>query len=181
MADEGLDNLSEGEEAPAPVKKGGGGFIVGLLKWIAIGIGGIVLIAVISIIVVKSVGGSSSNAAPVDRISDDYKVKREVLDWYRSLDEIRTKTNDDPSGTVTVAIALGYKKDDKAVSTEITQRNIELIDFLRRYFTEKTMLELEPRNETNLKIELRNAINDEILSNSKIKDIAFTKFDVLKP
>ena len=93
---------------------------------------------------------------------------------------IRTKTSDDISASVVVDIALGYKKDDKATSTEITQRNIELKDFLRRYFTEKTIAELKPQNEQKLKIELRNAINDEILSTSKIRDISFLQLDVLE-
>ncbi|MDE7382411.1 MAG: flagellar basal body protein FliL, partial [Treponemataceae bacterium] len=65
-------------------------------------------------------------------------------------------------------------------STEITQRNIELKDFLRRYFTEKTAAQLRPQNENNLKIELKNAINDEILSSSKIKDISFLQLDVVE-
>ena len=82
--------------------------------------------------------------------------------------------------TLFTAHNLGYKKDDKATSTEITQRTIELKDFLRRYFTEKTIVELRPQNEQKLKIELRNAINDEILSSSKIKDVSFQQLDVLE-
>lgn len=190
MADENANaaasadlNMEEGgdEGAPAAKKGGGAGFIVGLLKYIAIGLGAIILIVVISFVVAKLATKNTSSSSAMELISDDYKVKREPLDWYSSIEEVRAKTNDNPAGTVTVKVVLGYKKDDKAVSTEITSRNIELIDFLRRYFTEKTMLELKPRNEDKLKIELRNAINDEILSTSKIKDIAFTKFDVLEP
>ena len=113
-------------------------------------------------------------------ISDEYAVQREVLDWYTSLGAIRTKSSDEIPASVVVDIALGYKKDDKATSTEITQRNIELKDFLRRYFTEKTIAELKPQNEQKLKIELRNAINDEILSTSKIKDISFLQLDVIE-
>ncbi|HAH63334.1 MAG TPA: flagellar basal body protein FliL, partial [Treponema sp.] len=82
--------------------------------------------------------------------------------------------------SVVVNIALGYKKDDKATATEITERKIELTDFLRRYFTEKTIAELKPQNEQKLKIELRNAINDEILSNSKIRDVSFQQLDVVE-
>lgn len=183
MADDGLNNLDEGAEgAPAPAKKGAGmSVIVGLLKMGAMILGGIVLVVVISFFVANQVSKNASNANNVPSISDEYRAKPEVLDWYRSLNEVRTKTSDDPPATLTVQISLGYKKDDKVVSTEITQRTVELIDFLRRYFTEKTMAELEPRNEDKLKIELRNAINDEILSNSKIRGIAFEKFDVLKP
>ena len=77
-------------------------------------------------------------------------------------------------------MALAYKKDDKATSTEITQRTVELKDFLRRYFTQKSAEELRPQNEENLKIEIRNAINDSILSSSKIKDVRFLKLRVIQ-
>ncbi|MDE6350351.1 MAG: flagellar basal body-associated FliL family protein, partial [Treponemataceae bacterium] len=104
---------------------------------------------------------------------------RELLDWYTSLGSLRTKTSDAIPASVVVDVVLGYKKEDKATSTEITQRSIELKDFLRRYFTQKTAEELAPQNEENLKIEIRNAINDQILSSSKIKDVRFMQLDVI--
>ncbi len=180
MADDGLDGLDEGGESSAPSKKrGGGGLIPSLLKWVAIGVGAVVLIVVIVVVTVKIMGKNTTGTTTV-AISDEYTVQREILDWYTSLGAIRTKTSDDIPASVVVDIALGYKKEDKACSTEITQRNIELKDFLRRYFTQKTIAELKPQNETKLKIELRNEINDEILSSSKIKDISFLQLDVLE-
>ncbi len=179
MADDGLDGLEE-SGASSPVKKGGaGGALPALLKWVAIAVGAIILIVVIVVVTVNLLNKNSTGTPSVP-ISDEYVVQREILDWYTSLGAIRTKTSDDISASVVVEIALGYKKDDKACSTEITQRNIELIDFLRRYFTEKTIAELRPQNEQKLKIELRNAINDEILSSSKIKDVMFRQLDVIQ-
>ncbi len=179
MADDGLDGLEDGGSS-TPSKKGGlGGAIPGLLKWIAIALGAIILIVVIVVVTVNILSKNTA-ASPNVPISDEYVTQREILDWYTSLGAIRTKTSDDISASVVVDIALGYKKDDKACSTEITQRNIELKDFLRRYFTEKTIAELKPQNEQRLKIELRNTINDEILSSSKIKDISFLQLDVIQ-
>jgi len=180
MADDGLDELESGASAAPAAKKGGiGGILPFLLKWVAIALGAIILIVVIVVVTMKIVGGNNPNP-PQLPISDEYAVQREILDWYTSLGAIRTKTSDEISASVIVDVALGYKKDDKATSTEITQRSIELKDFLRRYFTGKTILELKPQNEQKLKIELRNAINDEILSNSKIKDISIQQLDVIE-
>ncbi|MBQ1628074.1 MAG: flagellar basal body-associated FliL family protein [Treponema sp.] len=180
MADDGLDGLEEGGASFSSSKKGGvGGALPELLKWIAIALGAIILIVVI-VVVTFNILSKNTPSTPSVPISDEYVTQREILDWYTSLGAIRTKTSDDISASVVVDIALGYKKDDKATSTEITQRNIELKDFLRRYFTEKTIAELKPQNEQKLKIELRNAINDEILSTSKIKDISFLQLDVLE-
>ncbi len=180
MADDGLDGLEDGGASASSGKKGGmGGALPGLLKWVAIALGAIILIVVI-VVVTVNILNKNTTGTPSIPISDEYVTQREILDWYTSLGAIRTKTSDDISASVVVDIALGYKKDDKATSTEITQRNIELKDFLRRYFTEKTIAELKPQNEQKLKIELRNAINDEILSTSKIRDISFLQLDVLE-
>mgnify|MGYP002512294034 FL=1 len=180
MADDGLDGLEDGGTSASSGKKGGmGGALPGLLKWVAIALGAIILIVVI-VVVTVNILNKNTTGTPSIPISDEYVTQREILDWYTSLGAIRTKTSDDISASVVVDIALGYKKDDKATSTEITQRNIELKDFLRRYFTEKTIVELRPQNEQKLKIELRNAINDEILSSSKIKDVSFQQLDVLE-
>ena len=180
MADDGLDGLEDGGTSASSGKKGGmGGALPGLLKWVAIALGAIILIVVI-VVVTVNILNKNTTGTPSIPISDEYVTQREILDWYTSLGAIRTKTSDDISASVVVDIALGYKKDDKATSTEITQRNIELKDFLRRYFTEKTIAELKPQNEQKLKIELRNAINDEILSTSKIRDISFQQLDVLE-
>lgn len=182
MADDGLDGLEDsGSVGNASVKRSGAGsFLPSLLKWIAIALGAIILIVVVVIITNVVMNKSNPSSDNITRISDEYVVQKEILDWYTSLGAIRTKTSDELPASVVVDIALGYKKDDKATSTEITQRTIELKDFLRRYFTEKTIVELRPQNEQKLKIELRNAINDEILSSSKIKDVSFQQLDVLE-
>ncbi len=180
MADDGLVGFEDGGTNSAPAKKGGlGGILPSLLKWIAIALGAIVLIVVIVIITMKVVGNNTASQTALP-ISDEYVAQREILDWYTSLGAIRTKTSDDIPATVIVDVVLGYKHEDKACSTEITQRNIELKDYLRRYFTQKTAEELKPQNEQRLKIELRNAINDEILSSSKIKDVSFLQLEVIE-
>lgn len=181
MADDGLDGLDEGSESASSVKNGkAGGLLNSLLKWIAIAVGAVILIVVIVVVTVKIIDNNRPAQGPVISASDEYQNTREVLDWYTSIGVIRAKTSDDIPASVVVDIALGYKKEDKLCSTEITQRNIELKDFLRRYFTQKTVAELRPQNEQKLKIELRNEINDEILSSSKIKDISFQQLDVLE-
>ena len=182
MADDGLDGLEDsGAAVSGSAKRGGAGsFLPSLLKWIAIALGAIILIVVVVIITTNVINKNSSSSESVTHISDEYKVQKEILDWYTALGAIRTKTSDELPASVVVDIALGYKKEDKATSTEITQRTIELKDFLRRYFTEKTVVELKPQNEQKLKIELRNAINDEILSSSKIKDVSFQQLDVIE-
>lgn len=177
MADD--DDLDMGDEGGAPAaKKGGSGFLPTLLKFVALGLGAVILIVTVVIVTMKIMGGNSTQQAVVP-VTEEYNTSRELLDWYTSLGSLRTKTSDAVPASVVVDVVLGYKKEDKATSTEITQRSIELRDFLRRYFTQKTAEELAPQNEENLKIEIRNAINDQILSSSKIKDVRFMQLDVI--
>lgn len=177
--DDSLLNEDEGADS-APAKKGGlGGLLSGLLKWIALGLGAIILIVTV-VIITNKITNKNGNQVAVMPISEEYRVEREVLDYYTSLEPIRTKTTDAIPANVVVKVVLGYKKEDKATSTEITQRNIQIIDFLRRYFTERTKKELSPQNEDRLKKDIKDRINDEILSSSRIKDVAFTQFDVIE-
>ena len=118
------------------------------------------------------IGGNTSRQAVIP-VSQEYVGRREVLDWHTSLGQIATRTNDAIPASVIVEVVLGYKQADKAASTEITQRQTEIKDYLRRYFTALTVEDLRPRNEEERRSEIRNAINDHILSSSEIRDVRF--------
>lgn len=171
----GSDDLSSASSK----KKGLGGLFPVFLKWVAIGLVAVILIVTVVVITMKVVGGNQSQATLVP-VTEEYSSTKEILDWYNSLGVTRTKTSDVNPSSVIVEVVLGYKKDDKTTSTEITQRTVELKDFLRRYFTQKSADELRPQNEEELRIEIRNAINDSILSSSKIKDVRFMQLDVIQ-
>ena len=180
MANESMDfedNENAGESERK--SKGIGGLLPTLLKWVAIILGAIILIVTVVVITMKIVGGNTSQQAVIP-VSQEYGTKREVLDWYTSLGQISTKTSDAIPASVIVEVVLGYKQADKAASTEITQRQIEIKDYLRRYFTELTVEDLLPRNEEKRRIEIRNAINDDILSSSKIRDVRFLSLQIIE-
>ncbi|MBQ7167063.1 MAG: flagellar basal body-associated FliL family protein [Treponema sp.] len=181
MADDAAADLGDdlGGAGDAPAKKGGlKGAFPALLKWILIALAAVIFIVTVVFIAVKLMtkGGSSNTAIP---ISEEYTTQHEELEWYTSLEDIRTQTADKIAASVSVKIALGYKKDDKQASSEITARRIEIIDYLRRYFSGKTAEELGPTHENEIKIEIRDGINDNILSNSKIRSVMFTAKDVV--
>ncbi len=181
MADEGADDIMAGDgTADTSSKKGGKGIFPQLLKFILIGLAAVILIVTIVVvttsIMMKNSGRKSQSQIP---ISEEYTVKRESYDWYTSLDQIRASTADGQA-TVSVTIVLGYKKDDKQASTEITERRIEIIDFLRRFFSDQTVEELSSKNEERLKQNIRDHINDNILTKSKIRDVKFTAKDIIQ-
>lgn len=180
MADEDEINLDDNSGSSSD-RKGGGGFFPGLLKWIIIGLAAIIVIVVVVVITVK-IAGKNSTAVTTIPASEEYvSGQREIYDWYTSLGLIQTTTADDPPATVRVDVALAYKKDDKAASAEISARIVELKAFLRRYFSSKTASELRnPNNEDALENEIKNGINDKILSSSRIRDVVFQQKDVIQ-
>ena len=110
--------------------------------------------------------------------SEEYvSGQRVILDWYTSLGVIQTETADKKS--VRVDVAFAYKKDDKATSTEITKRATEIKAFLKRYFSGKTASELrDTNNEDVLENEIKNGLNEKILSSGRIRDVVFQQKDV---
>ncbi len=183
MADDEDLGLGDDVSSPAPSKKGGvGGVITGFLKWIILGIAAIIVIVVVSFITVKLVTGNSSKKQVYTPTGmEEYKGTPEEYDWYKSIGTIQTFTSDEPPATVRVNVYLGYKKDDKATSAEITNKSVELKEFLRRYFRGKSAFELKNvNNEDKFKIEIRNGINDKVLFSSKIRSVSFDQLDVVE-
>ncbi len=183
MADDNAaDDLGGGDlggDSGAP-KKGGGlkGALPALLKWILIALAAVIFIVTVVFITVKLVvgKGNSQTAIPV---GVEFTTAREDYDWYSSLDQVSTQTSDVPPASVMVRVVLGYKKDDKQAASEITARRVEIIDFLRRYFSTKTVEDLRPENEEVLKQQIRDQINDDILSNARIRSVMFTEKNVV--
>ena len=178
MSDQDDINLEGGDTGSGDAGgKKGNGLFPQLLKWVAIVLGALVFIVTVVVVTVNimNAGGKSQTNIPV---SEEYTGSREILQWYTALGSIQTHTSDLIPASVVADIVLGYTYDDKATPTELTARLVELKDFLRSYFQRKTAAEL--RNEDKIKIEIRNSINDNILSKSKIKDVRFTKYEIIE-
>lgn len=118
----------------------------------------------------------------LDKFNEEYRfVENEEFDWYKHIGTIQTFTSEEPPATVKATVYLGYKKDDKATSAEIIENQIEIKEFLRVYFRGKSASELKNvNNEEKFKIEIRNGINDRILSKSKIREIKFEQLDIVE-
>ena len=111
--------------------------------------------------------------------SGEYRETRDVLQWYQDVGVLKIPTADTPSLSLLVDIVLGYTKNDKATLQELSERKVEIIDFLKSYFKSKTAAEL--RQEEKIKIEIKHEINDNVLTKNKIKDVRFTQYDITEP
>ena len=110
-------------------------------------------------------------------VSEEFWDKRDPLQYSQIIEAIKVHTKDDAS--LIVKVALGYTSNDKLTPQNISARKIEITDFLRSYFQSKTVQEL--RQEEKIKIEIRNKMNDNVLTKTKIKDVRFTKYEIIEP
>ena len=176
--DDGMLGDEGGSSASSKKGKGIGGLLPTLLKWIAIVVGAIILIVTVVIVTMDIVGSNSPTQAVIP-INEEYTPQREVYSWYKSIPDIRTKSNDSIPASIIVHVVLGYELDNAVVSSEITARQVELQDYLRKYFSSKRSADLTPMNEDALKLEIKNDIND-LLTQSSIKDVRFLTFEVIQ-
>ncbi|HOT58996.1 MAG TPA: flagellar basal body-associated FliL family protein [Spirochaetia bacterium] len=179
MADEydkGFDNIDE--EAPEegkPQKAGiAAGAILGILKWVAIGLGFVFLVVVIVII---TVGILNKQSKPLTELpnSEIYMKAAPMWSTFTAIDQVTVTTMDKEPWAITVKINLAYDEADKTILTELTNRKYQIQDFLRNFFSKKLIEELMPDKEPVLKEELRNQLNA-LLTKPAIKDIYFQDF-----
>jgi flagellar FliL protein len=74
---------------------------------------------------------------------------------------------------------IGYDLNDTAASSELSSRQYELRDFVRRYFTSKYAEELLPEREETLKKEIQEQLNTRFLDTARARIILFNKLDVM--
>jgi flagellar FliL protein len=151
--------------------------VLRILRWLALGLAAIIFIVTVVVITVSIMNkGPQAGAYPAP--SSEYEGAAEILSWY-DIPEIRTRTSDDSSYTVIVDPKLGYKKDDKKIQTELIARREQIIDMMRRYFSEKTAAELAPQYEPEIKADLEQNIN-RLMQGRGIEDIVFLQFNVIE-
>jgi len=181
MSDDFDKNLDLGDSADAgspKVKAKGGGAgikaILGLLKWIGIGLGVVILIVVI---VVVTVGILNKQSKPMTDLPNSEDYQRATPQWavFTAINPVVTSTIDKEPWAINIRINLAYDVNNKEIPTELTARKFQMQDFLRSFFTSKSIKELGTDRERVLKEELRNKLN-EMLSNPGIKDIYFEEF-----
>ena len=183
MSDNDELDLGEGEglgvDTPSRKGRGLGALLPTLLKYVAIGVGAIILIIVV-ILIVDKVRGPSGASATVVPATQAWQGRRPEYSWFSSLPQIRTRTSDTVPRSVVVKVVLGYDKDSKVAQNEITNRSYELRDFIRSYFSRKRADDLLPENETKIKIEMIEQINSTILENARIRELLFEQLDVVE-
>jgi len=183
MSDSDALDMEEGEAPDTGPKKKKGGLgtlLPTLLKFAAIGIGALLFIVTVSVITYNIMNDGGKKQTNVTDPSSPYIGRKPVFEWYTDIGTVTTRTRDESGYSVSVVMNIGYDKTDVAAYSELSGRKVELQDFVRRYFAGKLAEDLKPENEERLKTEIKETLNKRYLENARVRDIAFTKFDVME-
>lgn len=178
MSDDIFDSEDDIGSDESPEKKGGvlSGLAIQILKWVAIVIGAVLFIVTVVVLTLNVLQGDEPAGQVFTPDSDVMAEGLPVLSFFDGLGEIRGTTTD--GAMFVVQLQLGYAEEDARVAAELTQRTPQLRDRARRFFATKTVEQLRPDNEVQLKTELQEMLNA-IMIGRPITDVLFDEFQVL--
>ncbi|MBN2051526.1 MAG: flagellar basal body-associated FliL family protein [Spirochaetales bacterium] len=181
MGDEDIyaeEDVTGGQDLEVGKKRGFiPAFVLKSLKWVALGLAAIIFIVTVVYFTMKIINRGSAGQT-VQPVSEAYADTPPQYSWYQ-IDEIRTRTSDRNPATVILIAKLGYEKDSKDMQTELIAQTELIYDRMRQHLAAKTMAELTPQNEDQLKEELRRKING-LLRRAKVEEIVFLEFNVFE-
>lgn len=103
--------------------------------------------------------------------SENISQNRDVLSWSKEI-AAENKTSD--GGKVSLSVVLAYN--DKNTATEITAQNDTIAVYLKNLIAQKTTADFSPKNEAALQAEIRDYINDNIIT-GRVRDVRFMDLD----
>jgi len=185
MSDDANFDDIEGGDAPdagggSRKKSGGlGNLLPNILKFVAIGLGALVFIVTVSVITYNIMNKGGKSQTIITDVNSPYVGKRPEYNYYDSIGSITVETRDfSPKSTVTVDMILCYDLGDQAAAQELSSRRFDLRDFVRAYFRQRTVADLAPEKEEELKRNIREELNTRFLDTARVRNILFNKLDV---
>ena len=164
MADEEnfLDDDVTGDADAESGERGGllSGALVNILKWIAIGLAAIILVATVSFITFSLfIQGRQSEGLPeFSTPADRPSVKLEFFNV--NLTSIRGQTADEPPLSFLASVSIGYKAGDTQIQTELNENKEIIQNEILLFLGNKTARDLTTRNLDQLQGDLKNIINN---------------------
>ncbi|MCR5218463.1 flagellar basal body-associated FliL family protein [Treponema sp.] len=98
---------------------------------------------------------------------------KEKLDWYIMDNAITVTSRGEVHEKYYIQLAIGYNISEKKAQAELKSRKIELIDFLRRFFSNCSAEDLKPENDAVLRAKLKDEINQNLLTKPFVEDVKF--------
>jgi flagellar FliL protein len=182
MSDEeglSLEDVGAGGEETAPEGKKAGflpTFLIRILKWVAIGLG-FVILGVTTTVITFSLVNRGKSGANLPSLSEEYQATSPPLQYDDTLEEIRGVTSDEEPAIFSAEISLGFDPEAKTVAFELSARKREIQNIVFLYLSGKTKAELRPERYQQILEDLKNNIN-KVMREGKIKEVTFREFVV---
>jgi flagellar basal body-associated protein FliL len=182
MSDEeglSLEDVGAGAEEIAPAGRKAGflpTFLVRALKWVAIGLG-FVILGVTTTVVTFNLVNRGRTSSELREISPEYSARPEPLNYDDTLEEIRGVTSDEVPAIFSARISLGYEPGKQQLAIEIAARKREIQNIVLLYLSNRRTEELRPENYRQIQEDLRSQIN-RVLKEGQIEAVVFRDFVV---
>ncbi len=153
----------QGEAAQRPGMLSG--VLINVLKWLAIGLAALIVIATVSWLTF-TLFAQGREAQGVDVFSSERgRDSAPPLDYFKAnLDDIRGQTSDNPPLTFMAKVSIGYLRGNQKVQTELVSRSDEIQNTILIYLGKKKASELTTANLDRLQNELKQLIQVNVLS-----------------
>ncbi|MCK5007877.1 MAG: flagellar basal body-associated FliL family protein [Spirochaetales bacterium] len=182
MSDEeglSLEDVGAGSEEIAPAGRKAGFlpiFLVRILKWVAIGLG-FVILGVTTTVVTFNLVNRGRVGSELREISPEYSARPEPLNYDDTLEELRGVTSDDVPAIFSARISLGYEPGNQQLAIEIAARKREIQNIVLLYLSNKKRDQLRPERYAQIQEELKSSIN-RVLKEGQIEQVVFRDFVV---
>jgi flagellar basal body-associated protein FliL len=185
MADEEL-NVAEdvgggGEtpDSPGTPKRTGflPGIVITILKWVAIGLGFVILGATTTLITFSILSGRKPQQSTVG-VREPY-ASAKPIPMYVELGNIRGSTADDTPAVFSGDVKIGYADDMKEVGNELVQRKNQLRNAVMIKLSRKKYEELRSDRLEEVQEELRTTVNG-VLSTGKVQEVLLDNFTAIR-
>lgn len=151
------------------------GALINVLKWIAIGLAAIILIATVSYVTFSLlVRGSQPQGLPefsVDRPSAEIPLQY----FNNQLSDIRGQTADNPPLSFVASVSIGYPEGSTKVQTELIAKTEQIQNAILIYLGRKTARELTTANLPVLEEEIKNLLNTRIMRQGLVHSVLFSE------
>jgi flagellar FliL protein len=182
MSDEeglSLEDVGAGSEEITPAGRKAGflpTFLVRILKWVAIGLG-FVILGVTTTVVTFNLVNRGRSGGELREVSPAYEAKSPPLNYDDTLEEVRGVTSDEVPAIFSARVSLGYEKGNQQLAIELTERKREIQNIVLLYLSNRKRDQLRPEHYDQIQEELRSNIN-RVLREGQIEKVVFRDFVV---
>ena len=179
VAPEDVGGGGETPEAPGGGKRTGflPGVVITILKYAAIALGIIILVATTTLITFNIVNGRKTTE-PAIGTRELYASGRPELTYYE-LGQVRGSTADEVMTIFSGGVYIGYDGEKKEIADDLVKRQRQISNTITIWLAKKTYQELRPDRLEQIQESLVVVVNG-VLSKGKVQEVLLDGFQVVR-